>query len=195
RIETGHPGVGDPTLDAVEHPVISVTYCPRRHGRYVRAGLGLRQAVGEEGFTARDRWQELTLELLGATEQQRERAELVHRRDQGRRGADPRHLFDHDHGGEGVRPRTAVLGGDVRGMEVGGLQGFVRSLWELPVLIRVPGVKCYLVLTNFTYGRTDLLVFGRHVIKAACRHSHSQFCLSADECEDTGGLPALSAWA
>ena len=49
------PGVGDPALHAVEHPVVAVADRPGLHRGGVRAGLGLGEAVGEHPGAGRDR--------------------------------------------------------------------------------------------------------------------------------------------
>ena len=123
----GDAGVGDPALHAVEHPVIAVAHRPGGHRRRVAARLRLGQAVREHRLAGGDRRQVALLELLRPGQQQRHGAELVHRRDQRGRGAGPGHLLDHDGGGERVRAGAAVLGRDVRGVEVGGPQRLVAT--------------------------------------------------------------------
>jgi hypothetical protein len=68
----------------------------------------------------------LLLQLLRTGELDRRGPELVDGRDQRRRHVGAGHLLDDQAGGEGVRPCTAVLLRDVRGVEVSRTQ---RIAW------------------------------------------------------------------
>ena len=128
RVVLRDAGVGDPPLHAVEHPVVAVADRPGLHRDRVRAGLGLGQAVGEAALAAGERAEVVLLELLGPGQLDRQRAELVDRRDQRRRTADPGDLLDHQHRGQRVGTGAAVLLGHVRRVEVRRLQRGGRLL-------------------------------------------------------------------
>jgi hypothetical protein len=68
------------------------------------------------------------------------------------------HLFDHDDGGQRVRTGTAVLLGDVRGVEVRRLERVVRRFGELGELVHVTRVRGYLGVTDVADGLPDRLV-------------------------------------
>jgi hypothetical protein len=129
-VELADARVGDPALDAVEDPVVAVADGAGGHGRGVRAGLGLGEAVGEHRVAGGHGRQVAALQFLGGVEEERQRAELVDGGDERGGGAGARDLFDDDGGAERVDARAAVLGGDVRGVEVGGLERLVGALGE-----------------------------------------------------------------
>ena len=82
RVELRHPGVADPHLGAVEHPLVAVADRAGLHRAGVRAGARLGQRVGEHRLAPGDRRQVGLLEFFRGRQQQRDRAELVDRRDQ-----------------------------------------------------------------------------------------------------------------
>ena len=66
RVELADPGVGDPALHAVEHPLVAVADGAGLHRDRVGSGLGLGQAVGEAAVTGGEPAQVLLLQLLRA---------------------------------------------------------------------------------------------------------------------------------
>ena len=163
RIRDGEDGVelrdarvGDPPLHAVEHPPVTVAHRPGLHRHGVRAGVRLREAVGEHPGARRDRGEVLLLEVVGAGQDQRHGAELVDAGDQRRRGARAGDLLDHDAGRERVGTGAAVLLADVRCREVRGGQRIVRRLRELARLVDLGRVRRHLGVAD----RTDRLADG-----------------------------------
>src|SRR5699024_3651369 len=68
RVVLGFAGVRDPGLRSVEDPVVAVAHRPGLHRGRVRAGLAFGQAVGEAGFSRRDRRKVLLLDLVAAAQ-------------------------------------------------------------------------------------------------------------------------------
>ena len=134
RVPLGDAGVGDPGLGAVEHPGVAVETGAGLHRGGVGAGLALGEAVADHRLAGGDRGQHLLLHALAAGQDDRHRAELVHRRDQRGADVDPGDLLDHDAGGDRVGALAAVGLGDVRGVEAGGGQRLLR-------LDREPGAR------------------------------------------------------
>ena len=82
RVVLADAGVGDPALHAVEHPVVAVADRAALHRGGVGARLRLGQAVGEATVPGGEPAEVVLLDLLGATDHDRQRAELVDRRDE-----------------------------------------------------------------------------------------------------------------
>ena len=99
-VEVGDAKVADPVLGAVDHPFIAVPDGGGLHAGRVRAGLGLASSFGlrerERGrpLTGRAARQEALLELVGAEQLDRQRAELLHHQDQRARRVDLGDLLD-----------------------------------------------------------------------------------------------------
>ena len=161
RVVLRHPRVGDPPLHAVQHVAGVRAHRPGLHGRRVRAGLGLGQRVGEHRLAARDRRQVAGLDLLGRGEQQRHRAQLVHRRDQRRRGAGPGDLLDDDRRGDRVGAGAAISLGDVHGLEVRLDQRLVHVPGELGGAVDLGGPGRDLVIGQGAHGLAQRLVLLR----------------------------------
>ena len=155
RVVVGDTCVGDPPLDAVEHPVVTVADRLGLHRDRVRPGVGLGQAVGEPTLAAGQRAQVVLLELLGAGQLDRQRAELVDRRDQGRAHVDAGDLLDHQHRGQGIGTGPAVLLGDVRGVEVRREQGGCCLLRVASLLVDLGGVRRHLGLAERAHRLAD----------------------------------------
>ena len=155
RVVLRHSGVRDPALGSVEDKTVTVADGAGRHRGRVRAGLRLGQRVGEHRLAPGDRRQVALLELLGPGQQQRHRAQLVHRRDQRRRGARPGDLLDHDRGGDRVRARAAVGLGDVHRGEVVLGQRLEHVPGELRGLVHLGGPRRDLVVGQVTDGLTE----------------------------------------
>ena len=158
RVVVGDAGVGDPPLDAVEHPVVAVADRLGFHRGGVRAGVGLGQAVGEPTFAAGQRAQVVLLELLGAGQLDRQRAELVDRRDQRRGHVDAGDLLDHQHRRQRVGSGAAVLLGHVRRVEVGGQQRGGGLLGVARLLVHLRGVRRHLGLAERAHRLADRAV-------------------------------------
>ena len=94
HVEVGDAGVGDPVLLAVDHPFVAVAHGAGPHRGRVRARLGLREREGRRPLAAGALRQEALLQLLGAEELDRQRAELLHHQDQRRGGAGLGDLLD-----------------------------------------------------------------------------------------------------
>ena len=95
-VEVGDAEVGDPVLGAVDHPLVAVAARGGDHAAGVGAGLGLGQREGGRPLAARAARQDALLELVGAEQADRERAELLHHQDQRGRGAGLGDLLDRD---------------------------------------------------------------------------------------------------
>ena len=143
---------------AVEHPVVAVTHRAALHRGGVGAGLALREPVGERGLPRRERGEVAGLDVVVRGDDQRHRAELVHRGDQRAARADPGDLLDDDAGRQGVGPHAAVLLGHVRREEVAGHEGVVRLLRVAGLLVDRRRVGGDLVLGHRPDGLTDRLV-------------------------------------
>ncbi len=141
RVVLGLARVGDPALHAVEDPEVAVADGLGLHAGRVRARVGLGEAYENIAVALGERAQVLLLQLLGAGEDHGQRAELVHRRDQGGGGADPRHLLDHDDGGQRVGARAAVRLRHVHRVQVAGDQRVQRLLREAGLLVHRGGVR------------------------------------------------------
>ena len=150
--------VGDPALHAVEDVAVAVAYGAGLHAHGVRAGVRLRQAVGEATLAARQRAEVLLLELLRARDLHRQRAQLVDRRDQAGRRARAGDLLDDEHGGERVGAGAAVLLRHVGCVEVRGQQRVGRLLRVAGVLVDVRGVRRDLGVADGPNGLADRLV-------------------------------------
>ena len=101
RVVRRDAGVGDPALRPVEHPAVAVEHGAGAHRRRVRAGLALGQRVADHRLAGGDR-RHVLLQLLRAGQDDRLRAELVHRRDERGRRARAGDLLDHDAGRDRV---------------------------------------------------------------------------------------------
>ncbi len=158
RVPARHPGVGDPALGAVEHPLVAVATGPGPHRRGVRAGLPLGQRVADHRLAGRDGREHQPLQLLRSGQQDRGQAQAVDRRDERRGGADPGHLLDHQAAGQLVGALAAVLlRNDDRveagpGQRVGGL-GRIATL-----LVDVGGVRRDLLLGQRAHRLAQRLV-------------------------------------
>ena len=164
--------VGDPRLLAVEHPVVAVRPRPGLHRRGVGPGLPLGQAVGEPRLAPRQRRQVASLDLLRPREDDRHRAQLVHRRDERRRRADPRDLLDDDAGRERVRAHSVVLLGHVRREEVARHQGVVRLLRVSRLLVDLRRVGRDLVGRDRADRLADRLVLLGQLVQVERRRAH-----------------------
>ena len=160
-VELADAGVGDPALDAVEHPLVAVAHRAGLHGDRVGAGLGLGQAVGEAAVARREPAQVVLLQLLRAGDHHRQRAELVDRGDQAAAHADPGDLLDHQHRGQRVGAGAAVLLGHVGRVEVGLLEGLRGLLGVAALLVDLGGVRRDLGRTQVADGLPDRLVLLR----------------------------------
>ncbi|MGX1483809.1 hypothetical protein RKD45_002885 [Streptomyces griseus] len=158
RVVLGLARVGDPALHTVEDPEVAVADGLGLHARGVGAGVRLGEGVREHRVALGQRAQVLLLEVLGAGEDHRERAQLVHGRDEGGGRADAGHLLDHDDGGERVGAGAAVLLRDVDRVQVGSDEGVQRLLREARLLVHRRGVRGDLRLGE----RTDRLA--EHVV-------------------------------
>ena len=181
RVVLRHPGVGDPPLHAVEQVAAVRPDRPGAHRGGVRAGLRLGQRVGEHPLAARDQRQVALLDLLGRAEQQRHRAELVHRRDQRGRRAGAGDLLDDERRGERVAAGPAVGLGDVHRVEVGLHQRLVHVPGELggPVDVRRP--RRDLVIRERAHRFAQCLVLFRQ-----CEGAHAPMLTSAPKTDVTG---------
>ena len=109
---------------------------------------------------------------VGGRQQQRHGAQLVHRRDERGRRADPGHFLDDDHGGDGVGPGAAVLLGNVDGVQVGLDQGVMSLLRELRRLVYLGRVRRDLLLGQGTHRLAQRIVLlgqgeGRKIVAHA----------------------------
>ena len=93
-VEVGDTGVGDPGLGAVDHPLVAVLAGVGDHPARIGAGLGLGQRERRRPLAGRAARQEPLLQLLGAVELDRQRAELLDHQDQRRRGVGLGDLLD-----------------------------------------------------------------------------------------------------
>ncbi len=93
-VEVGDAEVRDPVLGAVDDPLVAVAARGGDHAAGVGARLGLGQREGGRPLAARAARQEALLELVGAEQPDRERAELLHHQDQRGRGAGLGDLLD-----------------------------------------------------------------------------------------------------
>ena len=104
--------------------------------RGVGPSVGLGEAVAE-ALTGREAREVVLLDPLVASEDDRERPELVHGRDERRRDVDAGDLLDDQHRGQSVGTGSAVLLRNVGGVEVGrherlvGLAGVPSLLVDL----------------------------------------------------------------
>ena len=156
--QLGDAGVGDPGLGAVEHPGVAVEPGAGLHRRGVGAGLPLGQAVADHRLAGGDRGQHLLLHVLGRRQDDRHRAELVHRRDQRGAAVDPRDLLDHDAGGDRVGALAAVGLGDVGGVEAGRRQRLLRLDGIARLGVHLGGVRRDLPLGDVADRLPDRLV-------------------------------------
>jgi hypothetical protein len=128
----------------------------------------LGQRVGEHRLPACHRRQVLPLQLFGAGQQQRDRAELVHRGDQRGSGARARDLLDDDHGGERVGALATVFRGDVRGVQPGPGQRVQRLGREPAGRVHVGGRRGDLGLRQLADRLPQQLVVFRQVVHQRC---------------------------
>ena len=105
-VEVGDPEVGDPVLGAVDHPLVAVAHGAGDHPAGVRAGLGLGERERGRPLARRAARQEALLELVGAEQLDRQRAELLDHQHQRARGARARDLLhrhvEHQRAGAGA---------------------------------------------------------------------------------------------
>jgi hypothetical protein len=109
-VEVRDPEVRDPVLRPVDHPLVAVLHRARAHPAGVRARVRLGEREGRTPLSRRASREEALLELVGAEELDRQRAELLDHQDQGARGAGLRHLLDGDVEHQRPGPGAAVLG-------------------------------------------------------------------------------------
>ncbi len=138
--------------------MITVSYGPSPHAYRVRAGLGLRQAVGGHRLAASNRWQIGLLDLLRADEQPRQAGELVDCRNEGCRGTNPSNLLNNDRRRECIGTHTGVRLRNMRRMEIRRYQRFVGCFRKLGQLIGLGGVRGDLLLAQLAHRRTEGLV-------------------------------------
>jgi hypothetical protein len=98
------------------------------------------------------------LDFLGRGEQQRHRAELVHRRYQRRRRAGPGDFLDDDRRGDRVGTTAAVGLGDVHGLQVRLDQRLVHVPGELGGSVDLGGPRRDLVIGQGAHRLTQRLV-------------------------------------
>ena len=198
RVVLGLPGVGDPALHAVEHPVVAVPDRPGLHARRVGAGVGLGQAVREAALPARELGEVLLLQLLASRRSDRERAELVHGRDQRGAHADAGHLLDHDHGRQCVGARAAVLLRHVQRVEVRSEQRLGRLLGEASLLVHLGGERCDLGLGQRSDRLSNRLVFLSQCVNGVLSHISTvvgSYCTQQGPKSSDRGLDAAAARA
>ncbi len=111
------------------------------HARRVGSGVRLAQAVREHRVALGQRAQVLRLQLLGAGEDHRQRAELVDRRYERGRAADAGDLLDDDDGRQRIGAGTAVGLRYVDGVQVVGDQRVERLLGEAGLLVHRGGER------------------------------------------------------
>ncbi len=109
-VEVRDAEVRDPVLGPVDHPLLAVLDGRRLHPRRVRARLGLGQRERRRPLAGRAPRQEALLQLLGAEQLDRQRAELLHHQDQRARGVDLGDLLDRHVQHQRARAGAAVLG-------------------------------------------------------------------------------------
>ena len=117
-VEVGDRGVGDPVLLAVDHPLVAVADGGGPHRGRVAAGLGLREGEGRRPLAAGALGQEALLQLVGAEELDRQRAELLDHQDQGRGGAGLGDLLDRHLQDQGAGAGAAVALGEGQAEDV-----------------------------------------------------------------------------
>ena len=117
-VEVGDRGVGDPVLLPVDHPLVAVADGVGPHRGGVAARLGLREREGGRPLAAGAFGQEALLQLVGAEELDRQRAELLDHQDQGRGGAGLGDLLDRHLQDQGPGAGAAVLLGEGQAEDV-----------------------------------------------------------------------------
>ena len=129
-VEVGDPEVGDPVLGAGDDPLVAVLDRLGDHAAGVGARLGLGQRERRRPLARRAPGQEALLELVGAEQLDRQRAEVLEHQDQRGGGARARDLLDrdaeHQRAGAGpavLPPRTAGRAGPARRTACGGPTG------------------------------------------------------------------------
>ena len=176
RVVLRDAGVGDPALDAVEHPVVAVADGLGLLVRGVGPGVGLGQAVREAAVTVGQPAQVVLLDLLATADHDRQRAELVDRGDQRGRHAHARDLLDDEHRGQRVGASSAVLLGHVRGVKVRGEQRGGGLLGEAGLGIDVGGMRRDLGFRDRADGLADgLVLLGQDEHVSAGRAGHGHF--------------------
>ena len=158
RVPARLPRVGDPALGAVEHPGVAVAAGAGAHRGGVGARLALAQRVADHLLARGDRRQDLALQVVGGRQQDRAEPEPVDRRDERRRGADPRHLLDHDHARQLVGALAAVLLGDRDGVEARLDQRLARLGRIATLLVDLGRVRRDLLLRERPHGLAERLV-------------------------------------
>ena len=117
-VEVRDAGVRDEALRAVEDVLVALAPRRRPHRGRVGAGAGLGQRVRGQPLARGEPRQVALLLLVAAGELEAERAELLHREDQGRGRADLRHLLDRDQREERTGAEPAVLLGEEEAEDV-----------------------------------------------------------------------------
>ncbi len=110
-VEIGRAAVGDPHFLAVEDVVLAVRaqIGASARGQRIRSRLRFAERVGGDHFRVRHLGKIALLLVLGAEQQQRQRADAALPAVPGRVGAVFRDAFGHQHGGSEIHLHAAVF--------------------------------------------------------------------------------------
>ena len=163
-VEVGDAGVGDPVLGAVDDPLVAVLDRARAQRRGVRAGVRLRQRKGGRPLAARALRQEPLLQLVGAEQLDRQRAELLDHQDQRDCRRRLRELLDrhleHQRAGAGA----AVLGVERKAEDVLVAEQLAEVLRVLVLRVDLRGARGDLLLGDLPDEVAEVLEFLGDVI-------------------------------
>ena len=171
-VEVGDAGVRDPVLGAVDDPLVAVADGGRAHRGGVGAGLGLAQREGGRPLAGRAPRQQAVLELVGAEERDRQRAELLDHEDERARGARLGDLLDRDLEHDRAGARAAVLLVEGQGEDV--LLG--EELAHVPRVLAggvdLGRARAHLVIDDLPDRVAEVLVLLREVVDVGQRRAH-----------------------
>ena len=157
RIEAGHPPVGDPALLPGDDVVVADLLEARLHAGHVRAGVGLRAAIGGEDRLGQEAPEVLLLLRVGAGDDERHRPQHVG----GHRGVDAGaavgDLLQHQAVRQARQAEAAVGLGELAVHEPRLPPLLADLLGERPVLVQLAGDRDDLLAREVARRFTELL--------------------------------------
>ena len=133
-----HRAVGDESLRPVEDVLVTVARGPHPVRGHIRAGGGLGQGEGDQPLAAGESREVSVLLLVGAGQEDRQRAELLDDRDQAGRRVGASDLLDEDRLRDRVEVRPAVTLLEARAEQVLLGQEVLEVVRETPPSRRSP---------------------------------------------------------
>ena len=162
--EDGHDvrdrAVGDEPLRPVEDVLVTVARGPHPVRGHIRAGGGLGQGEGDQPLPAGQSREVSVLLLVGAGQEDRQRAELLDDRDQAGRRVGASDLLDEDGLGDRVEVRPTVALLEARAEQILLCQEVLEVVRELRLLVDLGCPRRDALVRQLAHDGTQLVVLG-----------------------------------